>query len=283
MNVLPLVVDASIKAGCPTFSIRYDGEVDGYNHGPGFLIPEFKGELKFHLEFMANKNAKKTRPWMIGFTHPKSFHYLTNYSPILDIFSPWSGAYTTAQPFQNSSLHFIDSRAEGVVFHCMRTSKSIKTILILFQTTFHSRCEVVHIDSIHITSVNQITGARLDEWNAKPGTFMKDECSFYKSGLLADVWYSSEPFPNITPIPYHQFTIPEMKKIPGICIAPDWGDIDNYIGAPKIRQMSDTKTTIVCCLPRLFRIYLGNFEKSFIQVCTSSHNSPTQLVAPMMI
>ena len=86
MNGLPLVVDASIKSGCPTFSIRDDGEVDGYNHGPGFLIPELKGEQKFCQEFMANQNAEKTRPWMIGFARLTSFRDLANDLPILHIF-----------------------------------------------------------------------------------------------------------------------------------------------------------------------------------------------------
>ena len=85
MNGLPLVVDASIKSGCPTFSIRDDGEVDGYNHGSGFLIPELKGERKFRQEFIANQNAEKTLPWMIGFARSTSFHDLAKDSPILDI------------------------------------------------------------------------------------------------------------------------------------------------------------------------------------------------------
>ena len=221
---------------------------------------------------------------MIGFARPTSLHDLANDSPILNIFFilVWGLYYCATTPKFVIVFHRFNGR--GCCFSLYETTKKhINNTNTFVQTTFHSECEVVDVDSIHITHVNQITGARLDERNVKPSTFMKDGCSFQKSGLQTDVWCSSDPFPNITPIPYHQFTIPEMKKIPGICIAPDWSDIDNYIGAPKIRQMSDTKTTIVCCLPRLFRIYLGNFEKSFIQVCTSSHNFPTQLVAPMMI
>ena len=166
MNGLPLVADASIKLRCPTFSIRDDGEVDGYNHGSGFLIPELKGERKFRQEFIANQNAEKTLPWMIGFARSTSFHDLAKDSPILDLFLILVRRLYYCAIASKFFIAFHRFKGRGCCSSLYETIQKHRNNTNTFvQLVFHSECEFIDVDSIHITWVNQITGARLNEWN----------------------------------------------------------------------------------------------------------------------
>ena len=46
MKGLPSVEDKDSKAGCVLFEIGGHGEIRGYNHGGGSIIPQDYGEIK---------------------------------------------------------------------------------------------------------------------------------------------------------------------------------------------------------------------------------------------
>jgi hypothetical protein len=57
INSLPLLEDASVKAGCLTFDILQDGEIQALKHGPGYVIPFMKGCRRFRVQFMSCTNV----------------------------------------------------------------------------------------------------------------------------------------------------------------------------------------------------------------------------------
>ena len=235
-------------------------------------------------QFISNQNVEKNGPWMIGAASHSSFHKMPLDSYMEDIFLLVIRGLFFCHATLRFMLAFHRFKGKGCCdSFCHMVKNHVGNSNIFVRQMFESECEVVDIDSIYVNYLNQITGPRLLDWTPAASTFEKGGCSFYKSGLQPDSWCLTDPFPETLVLDYTPVTLPTcMDKILSVYGSSGMRKIDKVVGTKYLRQMEDSTTTILYCLPRLYTQFLGTLEEPILQVCPCPRNSMNQLVAPIM-
>ena len=229
MKGLPLVEGKGAKTGCITVEINATGGIKGFKHGGGSIIPQYYGEWKTKTQFIQCQNQHSTVKWMTGAACQMSFHTMPINEYIPGIFLIIMRGLFFCPHTEQFSIAFHRWNGDGCVVDLYKTVLEYKDNSAGFvQKTFHSVCELVNVDDIHITWLNQITGDRIRDWKARPGTYQKEGRMFYQSGGQPNSWCNQDPFSGSVPV--HAgvcLIVPPPKKLNGHFLQSMSSKIDN--------------------------------------------------------
>ena len=183
MKGLPLVSENGSKTGCITVEINATGAINDFKYGGGSIIPQYSGERKMKTQFIECQNQHSTAKWMIGAASRTSFHIMpiNEYIPGICLII-LRGLFFCPRTEQ-FSIAFHHWNGDGCIVDLYKTVLEFKDNSVgFFQKTFNHVCEVVNVDDIHITWLNQITGGSIRDWKTRAGTYQKHGQMFYQSG-----------------------------------------------------------------------------------------------------
>eukprot|EP00956_Cyclotella_meneghiniana_P004369 scaffold5318_cov73-Cyclotella_meneghiniana.AAC.15 len=210
VNGVILQRDKHVRSGCCTFQVSPHGDIIGYKHPRGFLLPAIEDFQQEGLHFFTCPNQTKTPKWAIGFASIGTSFTEMDIGILTDIkFIIVRGIASFKDKLHLVYHEWYPTYIKPDIHHMI--NEYHRRVNAFVSLTFRETPSITPLESISVCYVNQFQGNRFSNWPSTCDTFVKDNKSFYKARSDPDSFCRSDPFPSAAKL-YDIMKLPPLSS-----------------------------------------------------------------------